>query len=272
MLVVEDNPDMNRFVAECLSRDYDVATAFDGRDGLEQALRFNPMVVVSDIMMPHVSGVEMVAQMRARPELRQTPILLLSAKADEALMVQLLDHGAQDFIVKPFSERDLLVRVRNLVLGEQAREATELQKRLLHSVFMQAPLLIAVLRGPEHVIELANPPMCEQIWQRPESELLNRPLFDVIPELGGQVVRPLLRDVYETGVPYVGPRNPGPVRARRRRVRDALLRFRLLGLPQHGRGDRRDLRRRLRRDGAGDGTAAGQRTARGGGDREPGEG
>ena len=48
---------------------------------------------------------------------------------------------------------------------------------------MQAPLLIAVLRGPEHVIELANPPMCEQIWQRPESELLNRPLFDVIPEL-----------------------------------------------------------------------------------------
>ena len=128
MLVVEDNPDMNRFVAESLSRDYDVATAFDGRDGLEQALRFNPMVVVSDIMMPHVSGVEMVAQMRARRELRQTQILLLSAKADEALMVQLLDQGAQDFIVKPFSERDLLVRVRNLVLGVQAREATELQK------------------------------------------------------------------------------------------------------------------------------------------------
>ena len=101
---------MNRFVAECLSRDYDVATAFDGREGLEQALRFNPMIVVSDIMMPHVSGVEMVAQMRARPELQHTPILLLSAKADEELMVQLLDHGAQDFIVKPFSERDLLVR------------------------------------------------------------------------------------------------------------------------------------------------------------------
>ena len=61
VLVVEDNPDMNRFVAECLSRDYDVVTAFDGREGLEQALRFDPMVIVSDIMMPHVSGVEMVA-------------------------------------------------------------------------------------------------------------------------------------------------------------------------------------------------------------------
>ena len=88
ILVVEDNPDMNRFVVECLSRDYDVATAFDGREGVEQALRFNPMIVVSDIMMPHVSGVEMVAQMRARPELQHTPILLLSAKADEELMVR----------------------------------------------------------------------------------------------------------------------------------------------------------------------------------------
>ena len=65
--------------------------------------------------MPNVSGVEMIAEMRAHPELRQTPILLLSAKADEELMVQLLDDGAQDFIVKPFSERELLVRVRNLV-------------------------------------------------------------------------------------------------------------------------------------------------------------
>jgi len=129
VLVVEDNPDMNRFVAESLSHDYDVATAFDGGEGLEQALRFNPTIVVSDIMMPQVSGVEMVAQMRARPELRQTPILLLSAKADEALMVQLLNHGAQDFIVKPFSERDLLVRVRNLVVAAHARVAAESANR-----------------------------------------------------------------------------------------------------------------------------------------------
>ena len=129
VLVVEDNPDMNRFVAECLSRDYDVVTAFDGREGIEQALRFDPTVVVSDIMMPHVSGVEMVAQMRALPELQRTPILLLSAKADEELMVELLDDGAQDFIVKPFSERDLRVRVRNLVLGAQARAAAESANR-----------------------------------------------------------------------------------------------------------------------------------------------
>lgn len=104
-------------------------------------------------------------------------------------MVKLLEEGAQDFIVKPFSEKDLMVRVRNLVLALQAREETthslarehhareeaELQKRLLHSLFMQAPALIAVLRGPEHVVELANPPICE-VWGRSEQEVLNRPL------------------------------------------------------------------------------------------------
>jgi signal transduction histidine kinase len=129
VLVVEDNPDMNRFVAECLGRDYEVVSAFDGRQGLEQALRVDPAVIVSDIMMPHVSGVEMIAELRAHPALQRTPILLLSAKADEELMVQLLEHGAQDFVVKPFSERDLLVRVRNLVAGAEARAEAESANR-----------------------------------------------------------------------------------------------------------------------------------------------
>ena len=88
-------------------------------------MRFRPTLVVSDIMMPNVSGEEMIAEMRKRPELQSTPILLLSAKADEELMVKLLDDGAQDFIVKPFSERDLVVRVRNLVLAEQARQQVD---------------------------------------------------------------------------------------------------------------------------------------------------
>jgi DNA-binding response OmpR family regulator len=124
VLVVEDNPDMNDFVSQCLSSHFEVVSAYDGRDGLQQALRLRPTLVVSDIMMPNMSGVEMIAEMRKRPELQSMPIMLLSAKADEELMVKLLDDGAQDFIVKPFSERELVVRVRNLVLAQQAREAS----------------------------------------------------------------------------------------------------------------------------------------------------
>jgi PAS domain S-box-containing protein len=222
VLVVEDNPDMNCFITQCLARSYEVISAFDGREGLEKALRLHPSLVLSDIMMPNMSGDEMIAEIRKVPELHSTPILLLSAKADEEMMVRLLDQGAQDFIVKPFSEKDLAVRVSNLILAQQARneailsldrehkarEETELQKRLLHSVLMQAPLLIAVLRGPDHVIELANPPMCEQIWKRQQSELVNRPLFEVIPELRYQIVQPRLQEIYQTGIPYIGKETP----------------------------------------------------------------
>ena len=73
ILVVEDNPDMNRFIVQCLERDYDVVSAFDGREGLQKALEFRPLLVVSDIMMPNVSGVEMIAAMRERAELNPYP-------------------------------------------------------------------------------------------------------------------------------------------------------------------------------------------------------
>jgi PAS domain S-box-containing protein len=89
----------------------------------------------------------------------------------------------------------------------QAREDAELQKRLLHSLFMQAPTLIAVLRGPDHVIELANPPMC-QAWAREHADLIGRPLFAVMPELGDQGFKDLLDEVYRTGVAYEGKETP----------------------------------------------------------------
>ena len=88
-----------------------------------------------------------------------------------------------------------------------AREHAELQKRLLYSLFMQAPMLIVVLRGPQHVIELANPPVCAA-WQRAEAELLNQPLLNVLPELRDQVFHDLLDDVYRTGRPYIGTETP----------------------------------------------------------------
>jgi PAS domain S-box-containing protein len=84
-----------------------------------------------------------------------------------------------------------------------ARQEAELQKRLLYSLFMQAPTLIAVLRGPDHVVELANPPVCDA-WGRSEAELLHRPLVEALPELRDQVFPALLDAVYRTGTPYVG--------------------------------------------------------------------
>jgi PAS domain S-box-containing protein len=122
ILVVEDNPEMNKFIVQSLAHEYQVISAIDGQEGLQKALIFRPALIVSDIMMPRVSGVEMIGEIRKRPELADTPIILLSAKADEELKLQLLEDGAQDFITKPFSERDLQVRIRNLLAAKKYYE------------------------------------------------------------------------------------------------------------------------------------------------------
>jgi PAS domain S-box-containing protein len=90
---------------------------------------------------------------------------------------------------------------------QQARQEAELQKRLLYSLFMQAPTLIAVLRGPDHVVELANPPVCA-VWGHTEEALVGRSLFAAMPELRDQVFRSLLDQVYHTGCPYEGKETP----------------------------------------------------------------
>jgi PAS domain S-box-containing protein len=89
----------------------------------------------------------------------------------------------------------------------EARREAEHQKRLLYSLFMQAPVLIAILRGPNHIVELANPPVCE-VWGLPEHEVLGRSILDALPVLRDQVFEKLLNDVYRTGVPYTGRETP----------------------------------------------------------------
>jgi PAS domain S-box-containing protein len=111
--------------------------------------------------------------------------------------------------VRDLTERAHAEREREQLLQREqiALREAELQKRFLYSLFMQAPTLIAVLRGPNHIIELANPPMRE-VWGHTEDELRDRPLFDVMPELQEQVVKPQLDEVYRTGVPYLGRETP----------------------------------------------------------------
>lgn len=115
VLVVEDNVDLNQFIVQSLADDYLVFSALDGQQGLEIALTCDPALILADIMMPQMSGAEMIAAMRAHAELSEIPILLLSEAADEALKKKLLEDGAHDFIAKPFSKADLRARVKNLL-------------------------------------------------------------------------------------------------------------------------------------------------------------
>lgn len=122
VLVVEDNAEMNRFIVQSLSEQYTVVSAYDGAEGLQKALGAEPDLIITDIMMPKVSGEQMIADMKEHPQLAEIPVLLLSAKADEELKVKLLEEGAKDFISKPFSEKELHVRVGNLVRLKQSQD------------------------------------------------------------------------------------------------------------------------------------------------------
>jgi len=116
VLVVEDNPEMNRFLVDCLAPDYRVATAFDGRQGLEKALELRPDLILTDVMMPVMGGDVLARELRAHPELEGTPIVVLTAKADDELRVKLLREGVQDFLTKPVLAEELRARVANLVM------------------------------------------------------------------------------------------------------------------------------------------------------------
>ncbi|QDG52902.1 response regulator [Persicimonas caeni] len=125
VLVVEDNHDMSEFVARTLQADYRVASAYDGKTGLEAALELQPDLIISDIMMPEMSGDELVRAVRGEPKLASVPILLLTAKADDELRVELLRSGAQDYVMKPFETEELLARVDNQVSIARTRKVLQ---------------------------------------------------------------------------------------------------------------------------------------------------
>jgi signal transduction histidine kinase len=130
ILVVEDNLQMNRFVVATLAAEYRTEAAFDGREGLEKALELRPDLIVSDVVMPRMTGIELLAAVRAHPDLDATPVIVLTGQEDAALRVEML-REAQDYVVKPCSPAEILARVRNLVTMKRVRDVlqTELQSR-----------------------------------------------------------------------------------------------------------------------------------------------
>jgi signal transduction histidine kinase len=125
VLVIEDNPEMSRFLGDCLAPDYRVATAFDGREGVERALELRPDLILSDVMMPVMGGDALVRELRAHRELDGIPIVMLTAKADDALRVGLLREGAQDFLTKPLAPEELRARVANFVMLKRTRDVLQ---------------------------------------------------------------------------------------------------------------------------------------------------
>jgi signal transduction histidine kinase len=144
LLLVEDNAELRDFLVATLGADYRLALARDGEEGLARALELRPDVIVSDLMMPGMSGDELVSRLRQQRDLEQTPIMILTARADADLRLRLLRDGAQEYLLKPFIPAELQARLRNLLATGQARRT--LQQALANQEQNLATLSVEVAR------------------------------------------------------------------------------------------------------------------------------
>ena len=140
VLVVDDNVDMNAFEAEALGKKYRVISAYNGEEGLHMALEHRPDLIVSDIMMPRMTGEEMVRRLRDHPDMDDTPIIMITARADESLFVKMLREGVHAYLTKPFSVRELMARAEGLIAERKLRQELRESEQHYRILFDKSPL------------------------------------------------------------------------------------------------------------------------------------
>lgn len=131
ILLVDDNADMRAYIKRLLGAHWKVEAVADGMAALEAARECKPDLVLSDVMMPRLDGFQLLQALRADPRTREVPIILLSARAGEESRVEGLEAGADDYLVKPFSARELTARVgAHLELARLRRETLRSEQQL----------------------------------------------------------------------------------------------------------------------------------------------
>lgn len=214
ILLADDNSDMRGYLRRLLSDEYDVEAVPDGESALATLETRPPDLILADVMMPGMDGFRLLQAIRSHPATLTLPVILLSARAGEESRVEGLRAGADDYLVKPFSARELLVRISSrLEIARLRRAAAEAERRLrneaeaerrrLRELIDQAPAMIAVTRGPDHAFRLANHEYCKAVG-RPVESLAGKPLREALPEIASQTYLDLLDRVYRTGEPFVG--------------------------------------------------------------------
>ncbi len=149
VLLADDNADMREYLAQLLGREYNVRTVSNGMAAVEAAIELRPALILSDIMMPQLDGFGVLRAIRGDSTLQNTPVILLSARAGEESRVEGMAAGADDYLVKPFTARELMARVgshiamhrlrREMVRKEQelrikAESAEQQYRRILGSI------------------------------------------------------------------------------------------------------------------------------------------
>ncbi|RKH23149.1 response regulator [Corallococcus sp. CA041A] len=201
VLLADDNADMREYVGRLLGAHWTVEAVADGESALQAALARPPDLILSDVMMPRLDGFGLLQALRADERTRTVPVILLSARAGEEAQEEGLNAGADDYLVKPFSTRDLLARVTAQLTRSRLRKLEAAHGERLARIFQHTPVGIAILRGPEHVFEFANQNYLKLVANR---DVTGKAIRDALPDLARQGIYELLDGVFTTGEPYIG--------------------------------------------------------------------
>lgn len=204
VLVVDDNADMREYIYRTLEGRFRVSLATDGAEAYEAVLRDPPDLILSDIMMPKMDGFAFLEATRRHKDIQHIPFIFLSARAGEEARLEGFQSGADDYLVKPFSGKELLVKTEACIRIARIRRATE---RNLYNLFMQTPVGIAVYTGPDLVIDLVNDAMLGY-WDRRREDAIGTPLWELLPEAKTQGFDAIAAEVYRTGRSFTSPETP----------------------------------------------------------------
>jgi len=169
MLVVDDNADIRSVVKNLFQEEYKVLEAADGKEGIDIALKTIPDIIISDVMMPHIDGVELSNTLKEDERTSHIPVILLTAKAGEANEIEGLETGADDYVVKPFRNEVLKVRVRKLVeLREKLRQRYTQELVLKPREVAVTPVDEKFLKRVQNILDekITDPEFSAQLFSR----------------------------------------------------------------------------------------------------------
>lgn len=156
ILIAEDEPDVREFLVDELKPYFNLVTCCDGEEAVKAALSSPPDVVLSDMMMPIKDGLQLCRELREADSTASVPIIVLTARADEQTRMACLGAGATDFLTKPFSSVELLVKLRNLSELSGRRKALQVEKARLEETLRQLQETESLLMRNEKLASLGR--------------------------------------------------------------------------------------------------------------------